>query len=262
MADKMQLISIMSELGAGTRGSSLGFDAIRIASLRTDIDFFSKYDIKEVTTINRRLHKDPTQDFAKRIFGIAEMYKRIETAVADTLNSNTFPVIFSGDHSNAGGTIAGIKKQYPEKRLGVIWIDAHADLHSPYTTPSGNVHGMPLATAIHENNEENAVKQPTEEIAGFWDSMKGDSQRVLASDIFFISVRDTEAPEDHLMAKYNIPNITTAEVRSMGVQAVAKKALGHLKDCDIIYISFDVDSMDPSISKGTGTPRERWINGG
>lgn len=259
MSKKIQLVKVMSELGAGTRGSSLGFEALRMASLKSDQKFFSKYDVSEVETINHHLHKEPGQDYGKQIGGIAEMYGRIENAVKSELEANNFPVIFSGDHSNAGGTIAGIKAAYPDKRLGAIWIDAHADLHSPYTTPSGNVHGMPLATAIMEDNMESAIKEPTADIVEHWNTMKGEEQRLSPSDLFFIVVRDTEEPEEHLMRKYGIPNITTDQVREMGVEAVAKSALDHLKDCDIIYISFDVDSMDKSISEGTGTPVEHGL---
>lgn len=254
MAKKLQILSIMSELGAGTRGSSLGFDALRMASLKYDYQFFVKRNIKRVKTENDLIFKKSTRKFAKRLDGIERMYRNIEKEVSQKLKNNYFPVIFSGDHSNAGGTISGIKTAYPRKRLGVIWIDAHADLHSPYTSPSGNVHGMPLATAVHDDNLENQNNQPSEETIWHWNEMKGSNQRVKHSDLFFIGVRDTEEPENNLMKKHSIPNITTDELRKLGVAEVAKKALEHLKDCEIIYISFDVDSMDPSVSKGTGTP--------
>lgn len=251
---KIQFISVMSELGAGTRGSSLGFEALKMASLKNDMEFFKKYPIKRVKTLNDRLFKKSTKKFAKRLDGIEEMYRNIEKDVSTALRSNKFPVLFSGDHSNAGGTISGIKTAYPNKRLGVIWVDAHGDLHSPYTSPSGNVHGMPLATALHEDNLENKNNEPTKETIWHWNEMKGSNQRVLHSDLFFIGVRDAEEPELNLMKKHNIPNVSVDELRKMGIEAVVKKALGHLAACDIIYISFDVDSMDPSVSRGTGTP--------
>jgi arginase len=261
MGKKVKFVKVMSELGAGTRGASLGFEAIQLASLKSDKSFFTKYDVEEVETVNGDLHKERIQSEAKQIEGIVGMYNKIEEAVKAELLSGSFPIVFSGDHSNAGGTIAGIKAAHPNKRLGVIWIDAHADLHSPYTSPSGNVHGMPLATAISEDNTESKVegKDPSKEVLESWNNLKGTTQRVNPSDIFFIVVRDTEGPEDHLMDKYGIPNITTDQVRQMGVAAVADKALEHLKECDIIYISFDVDSMDPSISRGTGTPVDHGL---
>ncbi|HAD97550.1 MAG TPA: arginase [Cryomorphaceae bacterium] len=254
MSKKLQILSVMSELGAGTRGASLGFEALRMASFKGDIGFFKKYPVKRVKTLNDRLFKKSTRKFAKRLDGIEEMYRTIEKEVSAVLKNNNFPVVISGDHSNAGGTIAGIKTAYPKKRLGVIWIDAHSDLHSPYTSPSGNVHGMPLATALHDDNLENQNNQPSEETIWHWNELKGSNQRVMHSDLFFIAVRDSEEPEQELMKKHHIPNVTTDELREKGVEAVAKQAREYLKDCDILYISFDVDSMDPSISRGTGTP--------
>lgn len=259
MAKKLQILSIMSELGAGTRGSSLGFEALKMASLKYDYQFFPKRNVKRVKTENDLIFKKSTRKFAKRLDGIERMYRTIEKEVSQKLKRDYFPVVFSGDHSNAGGTIAGIKTAYPKKRLGVIWVDAHSDLHSPYTSPSGNVHGMPLATALFEDNLENKNNQPSEETIWHWNEMKGSNQRVKPSDLFFIAVRDSEEPEINLMKKYNIPNVTVDELRAKGVKEVARMALEYLKACDIIYISFDVDSMDPSVSRGTGTPVEHGL---
>ena len=249
----------MSELGAGTRGSSLGFPALEIASLKYDPEFFPKYSIKKIETENDLVFKQKTLRFGKRLDGIARMYRRIQDEIVTTMENKRFPVVFSGDHSNAGGTIAGIKAAHPTKRLGVIWVDAHGDLHSPYTSPTGNVHGMPLATALHEDNLENKNNDPQEETIWHWNEMKGSNQRVKHSDLFFVGLRDLEQPEINLMAKHSIPNVTVDELREKGVKQVAKMALEHLGDCDIIYISFDVDSMDPSVSRGTGTPVEHGL---
>ncbi len=256
MAKDIQIVGVMSELGAGTRGSSLGLSAFKFASLKYKPKFFKKHSVKEVRTLNQRLFRKTEARFAKRLDGIAEMYKRITKTLEEVYKKNKLPIVFSGDHSNAGGTIAGIKEAYPNKRLGVIWIDAHADLHSPYTSPSGNVHGMPLATALKEDNLECQNNTPMEETIWHWNEMKGSNQRVKPQDLFFIGVRSTEEPENCIREKFKIPNVTVAELREKGVEAVAKEALEHLRKCEIIYISFDVDSMDPSISRGTGTPVE------
>ncbi len=260
MAKKLNILTAMSELGAGTRGSSLGFEALRFASLKYDRRFFPSRNVKHIKTKNELLYKKGTMEFAKRLDGIAEMYKNIEKEVSASLKVQRPLAVISGDHSNAGGTIAGIKKAFPQKRLGVIWIDAHGDLHSPYTSPSGNVHGMPLGTALHSDNLANKNNDPGEETIWHWNEMKGPNQRVRSSDLFFIGVRDTEQPEEKLMEAEGIPNITTDELRKMGVEAAARKALEHLRDCDFIYISFDVDSMDPSVSRGTGTPVEGGLS--
>lgn len=254
MSRELQIIGVTSELGAGTRGASLGLDAMQIASLQYDRSFFLRHAEFRLETVNHRLYEETEMAYAKRLDGIAEMYSRIENSVSSVLRQDQFPVVVAGDHSSAGGTIAGIKKAYPNKRLGVIWVDAHADLHSPYTSPSGNVHGMPLATAIHEDNLECQNNQPEQETIWHWNVMKGSNQRVLPQDLVYIGVRSTETPEDVLMEKYEIPNYTVEEVRERGIEAICRESLDYLKDCDILYLSFDVDSMDPSVSRGTGTP--------
>lgn len=252
---KLKFISIMSELGAGTRGASLGLDALKVASLNANSSFFKQFPFEEVETENELLFDENPTPNGKNISGIARLYTRTANKVAEDLSTGFFPVIVSGDHSCAGGTIAGIKKAFPNKRLGVVWIDAHADLHSPFTTPSGNVHGMPLATAIADDNKEHAINSPNEETEDAWERMKGEVRRLNPEDLVFVSVRDTETPEEGLMAKYSIPNFTTDEVRTKGVEAIAKQCLDHLKACDLLYVSFDVDSMDcEEVSKGTGTP--------
>jgi arginase len=181
----------------------------------------------------------------------------VSKAVSDSIKSHFFPVVISGDHSTAGGTIAGIKMAKPKSKLGVIWIDAHADLHTPYTTPSGNMHGMPLAASIGEDNKESSVHDLDEKTAKQWDQLKSLGKihpKVLPEDVVFISLRDFEREEKHLIEKHDMKVITTSEVRRTGAENVSRKVLRYLSDCTDIYVSFDVDSLDSSISKGTGTP--------
>lgn len=250
----IQLISAPSELGAGTRGASLGYEAMKIASLHSDPTFFKRYAPIKVATANNLLFEHVDNPYGKRIKGVVKMYRRIAARVAETMDDGDFPLIITGDHSNAGGTIAGISEANPDKRIGVVWIDAHSDLHSPYTSPSGNVHGMPLATAIAEDNKESAINDVRGTALKSWSQMKGPRQRVKPEDIVFIALRSSEEPEVHLINKYSMSVHRTEEVREKGVQAVFEESLERMKDCDIIYVTFDVDSMDPEVSKGTGTP--------
>src|SRR6202034_239293 len=148
----VKLIEVKSEVGAGTRGASLGIDAIKIAALDFRSDFFRNHRSLNIPDDNSALFGMIESRYAKRIRSVIKMYERVAAAVRDTLKDGKYPIIIAGDHSTAGGSIAGVKMAYPDSRLGVIWIDAHADLHSPYTTPSGNIHGMPLATALAEDN--------------------------------------------------------------------------------------------------------------
>ncbi|MCB0762449.1 MAG: arginase [Flavobacteriales bacterium] len=253
------ILEVNSELGAGTRGASLGFESLQIASLSSERSIFKHPHQVKVETENNLLLSPSTTPGARYVQGISRTYDRLCAALGDVMGGNHFPFIIAGDHSMAGGTIAGIKIANPDKRLGVIWIDAHADLHSPFTSPSGNVHGMPLATALGMDNMENADLSLTitEQAKEGWAHLKnigGICPKIKPEDLVFIGVRDTEEEEDALCEKYGIPNITVDEFRQMGFEGVAQKALDKLAACDMIYVSFDVDSLDTSISVGTGTP--------
>lgn len=253
----LSIIEIKSEIGAGTRGASLGPDAIKVAALNSGNDMFHKYRPQHVLTENHLLNTPITTPWGKRISALVRIYDRACNGVSSELEKDRFVLIMAGDHSTAGGTIAGIKKAYPKKRLGVIWIDAHADLHSPYTTPSGNLHGMPLGTALGIDNLENKINDIKDETKLGWEKLKntgGICPKINAEDLLFIGVRDTEPAENFIMTQHKIKNITIDEVHKKGTKQIIAESKKYLDKCEIIYISFDVDSMDPSISKGTGTP--------
>ncbi|MDQ6762404.1 MAG: arginase [Bacteroidota bacterium] len=253
----IKLIEVPSEIGAGTRGASLGVDAIKIAALDFMSNFFVHFPSEKIETENHLLFEPIQSPYAKRINGVMTMYERTAKAVKDAINNNFFPVVLSGDHSIAGGTIAGIKAAKPSSRLGIIWIDAHADLHTPYTTPSGNMHGMPITASIAEDNEESMVHEPDEKTKKQWEQLKHFGKiapKVLPEDIVFISLRDYEKEEKYLIDKYGMKVITTAELRRKGPENVVRSALRYLSECTDIYVSFDVDCLDSSITRGTGTP--------
>jgi len=255
--NNIKLIEVPSEIGAGTRGASLGIDAIKIAGLDFMSNFFVHFPSERIESENNLLFEPIQSPYAKRIHGVLNMYERISKSVCDCMKNNFFPVVLSGDHSNAGGTIAGIKMAKPKSKLGVIWIDAHADLHTPYTTPSGNMHGMPIATAIAEDNMECKVHEVDDKTIKIWNQLKTIgkiNQKVLPEDVVFISLRDFEKEEKFLIEKHGIKVIPTSEVRRNGAENVSRKVLRYLSDCTDIYVSFDVDSLDSSISRGTGTP--------
>lgn len=253
----IKLIEVPSEIGAGTRGASLGIEAIKIAALDFMSSFFIHFPSEKIPVENKLLYEPIQSPYAKRINGLVNMYDKVSKAVADSIKQNFFPVVLSGDHSISGATIAGIKIAKPQSKLGVIWIDAHADLHTPYTTPSGNMHGMPIATAINEDNMESAVHELDAETKKQWDYLKnigGIAPKVLPEDIVYIALRDFEKEEKHLIDKYGIKVISSKELRGKGPENVVRSVTRYLSDCTDIYVSFDVDSLDASISKGTGTP--------
>jgi arginase len=253
----IKLIEVPSEIGAGTRGASLGVDAIKIAALDFMSNFFVHFPSEKIPAENNLLFEPISSPYAKRIKGICSMYEKVSKSVQTTIKSNFFPLVLSGDHSVSGATIAGIRMAKPNAKLGVIWLDAHADLHTPYTTPSGNMHGMPLATALGEDNEENGVHQLDKETEKYWHHLQnlgGIKPKVLGEDIVLIALRDYEREEKALIEKCGIKIITTNEVRRKGPENIVRSVIRYLSDCTDIYVSFDVDCLDSSISKGTGTP--------
>jgi arginase len=258
MTKEIKFIINRSEITAGTRGASLGPDAIFAAARSKNSALFSQFDITELPNSNYLLDLPTEHKFAKRIDGLIGVFKQVADEVKTELEEGNFPIVLAADHGSAGGTVAGIKEAFPDKRLGVVWIDAHGDLHTPYTTPSGNMHGMPLSTALGDDNIECKINDVPENTAALWDELKSigyKGPKVKPEDLVFIAVRDTEPQEDAIMTRLNIKNYTVDEVTMQGTTQIVEKVLKRLEACDIIYVSFDVDSMDPkATSYGTGTP--------
>jgi arginase len=264
MKRDIEILINKSEITAGTRGSSLGPEAVMTAARKRESHYFSKFPIHHVQHMNHLLDTSVKFPYAKRIEGLVHVFQSVSSNVKALLDAQKFPLIIASDHGSAGGTIAGIKAAHPNKRLGVVWIDAHGDLHTPYTTPSGNMHGMPLATALGEDNVECKINEIGEEEKRMWNLLKStgiDGPKILPEDLVFISVRDTELPEDKIIERLNITNHTVDQIRESGKEEILRKTLDQLKDCEIIYVSFDVDSMDPKeTSHGTGTPVDHGLS--
>lgn len=255
---KLLLIKNRSDIGAGTRGADMGIDAMEIAAINANNDFFHQQEHVDVATHNESIYLKNTNPFAKRIGHVFDQCERISIAVEKALKAEKFPLVLSGDHSSALGTISGIKAAFPEKKLGVIWIDAHADLHSPYTSPSGNIHGMPLAAALgfdHREEWQNPIEPVTRQ---YWELMKNlgtDGPKMLPQHLVYFGLRDFEAAEKDCIDRYQIRTYRVEELRYRGLEICVKETLESLESCDMLYISFDVDSMDcDRISYGTGTP--------
>ena len=252
------LIENPSELGAGTRGAGLGPIAVRLQDNQNGNEVYGKIPHVTVPSRNEVLCDSVENPHGKKIAAILEQNNLFINEFQSQTNNGKFPIVISGDHSNALGTIAAIKDANPDKRLGVIWIDAHADLHTPYTTPSGNVHGMPLGASLGEGYESNAINSPNKEVVDAWHQLThiGKNKihpKVLPSDLVLIAIRDLEDPEWQDIDDNRIKNYVPARLLNKTMYEVAEETLDYLTECDLIYISFDVDSMDPSVSTGTGT---------
>ena len=258
------LVEVDSDLGAGRRGAGKGIDFLKQAAIakqasrHRSANGILNLEQRGIENENAALKRQQRFPHAKHIDAIYKVMHRSCDLVCDVLREDKFPVVLGGDHSTAAGTIAGIKKAFPTKRLGVIWIDAHADIHSPYTTPSGNMHGMPLAAATGNDNPDDAINSIDLETRELWERCKAlgitGEANLRFDDLIYVAVRDTEAPEDATLARWGIPVITTTSLRRYGSEAAAQQCLDYLSQADLIYITFDVDSMDETICMGTGTP--------
>ena len=254
----IRIIKNRSDIGAGTRGSDMGIDAIEIAAINLENNFFNKHSHIDIKTHNETIYNKTKNTFAKRIDFVCQQCERLREEVKNELQKGFFPLILSGDHSSALGTLSGIQMANPKKVIGVIWLDAHADIHSPYSTPSGNIHGMPLAAALAFDNKEfskNNVSRSTENNWLRMKNMGNKSPIIKPENLIYFGVRDTEKEEDQIIRLKKIKNFSVDEVRNIGLKRSIDQALNRLISTDIIYVSFDIDSLDCELlSRGTGTP--------
>lgn len=254
----LRLIEAASEIGAGKRGASMGMAALRVAAWKLGSELFGHAEESILRDENDVLYEDDTSSpNAHHIDGLIRFESDLAYEVYKYLRNNVFPIVVGGDHSIAIGSVSGTKMAFPEQRLGVIWIDAHADLHSPWTTPSGNVHGMPLALLMHL--EKKGRNRPRVYTMDTWDRLRKigtHGPKLTPKDLVFIGLRDYEPEEQAILEEYNIKVITVADLRRDGAAAVVKQTLEYLGGCERIHVSFDVDSLDPTVSIGTGTPVE------
>lgn len=179
------------------------------------------------------------EEHLKRVDGVLHTVTELAEVVHREISENRFPLIVGGDHSMAIGTLAGLAQTGP---YGVIWVDAHADLNTSETSPSGNIHGMPLAAAMGMGDV-----RLTE--------VGGRDPKLSPEHLVYIALRDIDEGEMNEINRLGIKVITVEEVRTRGVDVIMQEALRYLRErVDRFYISFDMDSLDASLVPGTGTP--------
>jgi arginase len=163
--------------------------------------------------------------------------------VEKILTNGQFPLVIGGDHSIAIGTIAGLalRARAQNKRLGVLWIDAHGDLNTDASSPSGNIHGMPLAASLGLGALELT-------------SIGGEFPKVAAKNVVLVGTRDLDEGERVNIRKQGVNIFTMEEIDKHGMAVIMAKALRKLRDVDMLHVSFDLDAVDPSVAPGVGTP--------
>lgn len=190
-------------------------------------------------------------DYAKHIEVLYDFFKnKVAQRIKDMINTGTFPFIISGDHSNAIATIQGVQNALPNDSLGIIWIDAHADIHTPLSTFSGNLHGMPLAALIgHKTANKNTI---TETQMQYWEKISNISQdSILPQNVVYCGVRSLEQAEQDVIDLHNISLFSVESLRKNRMNCI-KMMKNQLSQSTKIYVSVDIDVLDCSVFESTG----------
>ena len=251
----IKLIEVYADIAGQRKGAALGLEALRKSSANTDSSYYENFvtqEIKQECIINESEFKN-----SKYIDKVYPVISQLADKVKQMRDENLFPIILAGDHSSCAGTMHGLKMAHPDDEIGVVYIDAHADIHTPYTSSSGNMHGMPLAIACDLDNEEEAINTLTSKEKEYWEKLKrigGNEPSIKPENIVFCALRDYQKEENALIQKYKIPIYSVEEITYKGIGTVVQEIFKKLSYCKHIYVSFDVDSVDPLYVPGTGTP--------
>lgn len=184
----------------------------------------------------------------KYLSAIIDTNRNLAHAVYSSLSSNSFPLVIGGDHSLGLGSISGASKYFNDD-LGVVWVDAHGDINTHLTTPSGNVHGMPLAAAMG---------------IGHCDlvHLYFEGHKVKPEKVFILCARDLDQGELDLITELKINVWTTNRIKEMGIETFIEDFLSKIHNANVnnLHLSFDIDSLDSSYVPGTGTPVSEGLN--
>lgn len=245
----LQMVGIYSDIGASKRGSAKGVEVL-MQSLKKDYNHLVQNQIKIINTSSAQA--DSEKDYAKNIEEIYEFFKdNLIPKMTNVFENDHFPVIFSGDHSSALGTIQAFKKAHKDKSLAIIWVDAHSDIHTPYDSSSGNIHGMPLGGVVNIiKSGENVLDESTQTQ---WQKLctLGGEKPISPKNITYIGARSMEKSERDIIKEFEIPLYEVSQIRK-DIYGSMQKIITSLKDIDAVYLSVDVDVMDGKIFTSTG----------
>ena len=239
---KLSIIGMPMDLGQMRRGVDMGPSAIRYASVNERLKclFEEVHDQGDIAIGRPEVQIDPNSNL-RNLDLIAEKTEKLGEEVDKAIESGSFPLVLGGDHSIAIGTLAGVSKHY--KNLGVIWYDAHGDLNTAETSPSGNIHGMPLAVSL-------GIGHPLLTNVG------GYAPKVKPENIVIIGARSLDEGERELIKEKGIKVYTMHEIDRLGMTKVMEESITYLKErnTDGVHLSLDLDGLDPHDAPGVGTP--------
>jgi arginase len=228
----VHLLGVPMDLGSGRRGVDMGPSAIRIAGVADRLTELGHKVVDEGDIVIKNMEELKVgQERARYLPEIARAAAVIARKIERIMGLNHFPLVLGGDHSIAVGTVSGIAAhaQRQDQRVGLLWIDAHGDINTPETSPSGNIHGMPLAALLGFGADELT-------------SVGGPPPKVHAANVALVGIRSLDAGEKK-------------RLKETGVHRVMQKALARVTDgTDYVHVSFDLDAVDPTVAPGVGTP--------
>jgi arginase len=245
MAEKIRIIGVPMDLGASRRGVDMGPSALRVAGLQSRLKQLGRHveDIGNVPVLQPE-ERPYGEKKARYLDEIAETCKGLADMVRGTLDDDLLPLVLGGDHSIAVGTTAGVAAHFQKKskRVGIIWLDAHGDMNTPESSPSGNVHGMPLAAIMGFGPPE------LTELAGI-------KPMVEPANVVLVGVRELDSKERRFVKESGVHVFTMREIDERGMREVMSEALRFAGDDTAgVAVSLDMDFVDPSDAPGVGTP--------
>ncbi len=239
------VLGVPMDLGSGRRGVDMGPSAIRIAGLHQRLSELGHRVVDEGDIDIRNMEEirvgDPRARYLREITRASTI---LSARVGRIIARGNFPLILGGDHAIAIGTISGIAAhcRKTRKKLGLLWVDAHGDINTPATTPSGNIHGMPLAAMLGLGPRELT-------------RIGGPPPKVDPAHVVLIGIRSLDEGEKLHLKQTGVQVFTMADVDRQGIHRVMKKALARVgAGTDYVHVSFDLDAVDPTVAPGVGTP--------
>ena len=240
----IRIIGVPLDLGASRRGTDVGPSALRIAGLGRALRRMGYTVAREEDIPAPAMETGTPEDIEARFKPqILEVCTHLANRVLTILEDGDFPLVLGGDHSIAMGTYAGTARFHRDngEKTGLLWFDAHGDMNIPGVSPSGNIHGMPLAHLLGKGDEQ------LKTILGF-------SPKVDPANVALIGIRDIDAHEREIIRESGIHAFTMREIDEHGMAAVARRAMEIVNDGTAgFHISFDVDGCDPTVIPGSGT---------
>jgi arginase len=233
------------DLGAGRRGVDMGPSALRLAGLNAKLSSLG-YTVDDLgnVAVEQQESTPSLVENAKYLPQIAATCERLAAGVRNAMEKGKFPLVLGGDHSVAVGTVSGVSEalRTRSEKLGLLWIDAHADMNTPESSPSGNVHGMPLACCVGKGPKE---------LTGIF----GYSPKVDGRNVAIIGLRDVDIRERPHVRDCGVTPFTMRDIDEMGLLKVIREAIGIVTNGTAgFHLSFDMDFVDPMEAPGVGTP--------